>query len=79
MIAAWRGDLLRLAAVLSGAAVVHRVVARQHFDEYGSFGALFVLSGVLRIAWAVAIWRRGHADDRPLPWAGPSSSTASRR
>jgi hypothetical protein len=66
---AWRGDLLRLGAVLSAAAaVVHLSVARVHFDEYWLFGVLFVASGVLQLAWAVLIWRR--RDDRRLLVAG---------
>jgi hypothetical protein len=65
----WRGDLLRLAAVVSGAAgAVHLSVARLHFDEYGLYGALFVASGVLQVAWAVLVWRR--RDDRRLLAAG---------
>jgi hypothetical protein len=63
---AWRADLVRLAAVLSGAAAaVHLSVARLHFDEYWLFGVGFVVSGVLQLAWAVAIWRR-HEDRRLL-------------
>jgi hypothetical protein len=66
---AWRTDLVRLSAVLSGAAaVVHLSVARLHFDEYWGFGVGFVVSGVLQLAWAVAIWRR--KEDRRLLWAG---------
>lgn len=66
---AWRADLVRLAAVLSGAAAaVHLSVARLHFDEYWLFGVGFVVSGVLQLAWAVAIWRRGR--DRRLMLAG---------
>jgi predicted branched-subunit amino acid permease len=66
---AWRTDLVRLAAVLSGAAAaVHLSVARLHFDEYWLFGAGFVVSGVLQLAWAVAIWKRH--DDRRLLTAG---------
>jgi hypothetical protein len=65
----WRGDLLRLGAVLSAAAaVVHLSVARLHFDEYWLFGVLFVVSGVLQLAWAALIWRR--RDDRRLLLAG---------
>lgn len=63
---AWRTDLVRLAAVLSGAAAaVHLSVARLHFDEYWLFGVGFVVAGVLQLAWAVAIWRR-NADRRLL-------------
>jgi hypothetical protein len=66
---AWRTDLVRLAAVLSGAAAaVHLSVARQHFDEAWLFGVGFVVSGVLQLAWAVAIWRRD--GDRRLLVAG---------
>jgi hypothetical protein len=66
---AWRADLVRLAAVLSGAAAaVHLSVARLHFDEYWLFGVGFVVSGVLQLAWAVAIWLR--KDDRRLVVAG---------
>lgn len=66
---AWRTDLIRLAAVLSGAAAaVHLSVARLHFDEYWGFGVGFVVSGVLQLAWAVAIWRR--SGDRRLLVAG---------
>jgi hypothetical protein len=66
---AWRTDLLRLAAVLAGAAAaVHLSVARLHFDEYWLFGVAFVVSGVLQLAWAVAIWRR--PGDRRLVVAG---------
>lgn len=67
--AAWRTDLVRLAAVLSGAAAaVHLSVARLHFDEYWLYGAGFVASGVLQLAWAVAVWRRH--EDRRLIVAG---------
>jgi hypothetical protein len=66
---AWRTDLIRLAAVVSGAAAaVHLSVARLHFDEYWLFGVGFVVSGVLQLAWAVAIWVRN--DDRRLLIAG---------
>jgi hypothetical protein len=66
---AWRTDLVRLAAVLSGAAAaVHLCVARLHFDEYWLFGVGFVVSGVLQLAWAAAIWVRN--DDRRLLIAG---------
>ena len=66
---AWRTDLVRLAAVLSGAAAaVHLSVARLHFDEYWLFGVGFVVAGVLQLAWAVAIWRRN--GDRRLLLAG---------
>lgn len=66
---AWRTDLVRLAAVLSGAAAaVHLSVARLHFDEYWLFGVGFVVAGVLQLGWAVAIWRRG--GDRRLLIAG---------
>ena len=66
---AWRTDLVRLAAVLSGAAAaVHLSVARLHFDEYWLFGVGFVVSGVLQLAWAVAVWRRN--GDRRLVVAG---------
>jgi hypothetical protein len=65
----WRGDLLRLGAVLSAAAaVVHLSVARLHFDEYWLFGVLFIVSGVLQLAWAALIWRRG--GDRRVLLAG---------
>jgi hypothetical protein len=63
---AWRADLVRLAAVLSGAAAaVHLSVARLHFDEDWLFGVGFIAAGVLQLAWAVAIWRRD-ADRRLL-------------
>jgi hypothetical protein len=66
---AWRTDLVRLAAGLSGAAAaVHLSVARLHFDEYWLFGAGFVVSGGLQLGWAVAVWLR--SDDRPLLIAG---------
>jgi hypothetical protein len=56
---AWRADLVRLAAVVSGAAAaVHLSVARLHFDEFWLFGVGFIASGVLQLAWAVAVWRR---------------------
>jgi hypothetical protein len=64
--AGWRSDLIRLGAVLSAAAaVVHLSVAPHHFDEYWLFGALFVASAVLQLAWAPLIWRR-RADRRLL-------------
>jgi hypothetical protein len=60
---------VRLAAVLSGAAAaVHLSVARLHFDEYRLYGVGFVVSGVLQLAWAVAVWRRN--GDRRLLLAG---------
>ncbi len=59
---AWRTDVARLAAVLSGAAAaVHLSVARLHFDEYWVFGVLFVTAGVLQAAWAIAAWRQPSA------------------
>lgn len=66
---AWRTDLVRLAAVLSGAAAAaHLSVARLHFDEYWLFGVGFIVSGVLQLGWAIVIWRRG--GDRRLLVAG---------
>jgi len=66
---AWRTDLIRLAAVRSAAtAAVHLSVARLHFDEDWLFGVGFITSGVLQLAWAVALWLRG--EDRRLLAAG---------
>ncbi|HEU4657077.1 MAG TPA: hypothetical protein VFR97_06110 [Capillimicrobium sp.] len=62
---AWRTDAVRLAAVISGGAgVVHLVAAREHFGDETVYGALFVLAGVLQLAWAALAWRR--ADRRVL-------------
>jgi hypothetical protein len=57
---AWRTDAIRLAAVVSGAAgAAHLVAAGDHVSEEPLYGALFVVAGLLQIAWAVAVWRFG--------------------
>src|SRR5690242_7183346 len=52
------GDLPLAAGVCLISAVIHVVVAPEHFHEYVVFGALFVASAVLQVLWALAAsWR----------------------
>lgn len=60
--------LRRLAAVLSvGAAVIHGVVIRPHFEEHVSFGVFFVAVTVFQALWAVVALTRS---SKVLYWIG---------
>jgi len=47
-----------VAALSAGAGAIHAAVVREHAAEYWLFGAFFVLSAVLQLAWAWLILAR---------------------
>ena len=55
------------AAATAGAGVIHLSVIQEHLEEFWLFGVFFVASGIIQLAWAVAILVR---PSRPLLLVG---------